>query len=160
MFRAPNIVHQKVMGQVGKNMKEYVIHQMAITDQIVQSHSRQGIGRNRRINQKTPIYRKYVRRREKIETIKSQEISIQVIFTIDSCQFSLLLSFGVKRSSFTFVDCARSPKDKRIRESEHRTNHDRSDDKTILNQIKVSQTLSSRDRKPMHNNCLDKVSYF
>lgn len=57
--------------------------------------------------------------------------------------------------SSTFPDCARSPKDKRIRESEHRTNHDRSDDKAILNQIK---SLSSRDRKPMHNNCLDKVT--
>ncbi|XP_017779801.1 PREDICTED: WW domain-containing adapter protein with coiled-coil isoform X2 [Nicrophorus vespilloides] len=56
-----------------------------------------------------------------------------------------------------FSDCARSPKDKRSsRDSEHRTNHDRSDDKSILHPIKVSQNLSSRDRKPMHNNCVDK----
>ncbi|KAJ8962934.1 hypothetical protein NQ314_005651 [Rhamnusium bicolor] len=52
-------------------------------------------------------------------------------------------------------DCARSPKDKRSRESEHRTNSDRNDEKSILHPIKVSQ-LSSRDRKPMHNNCVDK----
>ncbi|XP_065162182.1 WW domain-containing adapter protein with coiled-coil homolog [Atheta coriaria] len=55
-----------------------------------------------------------------------------------------------------YPDCARSPKDKRSRDSEHRTNHDRSDDKSILHPIKVSQNLSSRDRKPMHNNCIDK----
>ncbi|XP_071054851.1 WW domain-containing adapter protein with coiled-coil homolog isoform X2 [Onthophagus taurus] len=55
-----------------------------------------------------------------------------------------------------YPDCARSPKDKRSRESEHRTNHDRSDDKNILHPIKSSSNLSSRDRKPVHNNCIDK----
>lgn len=59
-----------------------------------------------------------------------------------------------------YPDCARSPKDKRSRDSEHRTNHDRSDDKSILHPIKVSQNLSSRDRKPMHNNCIDKVMMY
>lgn len=57
-----------------------------------------------------------------------------------------------------FLDCARSPKDKRSRDSEHRTNHDRNDDKNILHPLKTSQ--NSRDRKQIHNNCLDKVSYF
>lgn len=55
-----------------------------------------------------------------------------------------------------FVDCARSPKEKRSRESEHRTNNDRNEDK-ILHPIKMSQSLSSRDRKPVHNNSVDKV---
>lgn len=32
------------------------------------------------ISQKAPTYRKYVKRREKIETIKCQETSIQVLF--------------------------------------------------------------------------------
>ncbi|XP_049818689.1 WW domain-containing adapter protein with coiled-coil homolog isoform X2 [Aethina tumida] len=54
------------------------------------------------------------------------------------------------------TECVRSPKDKRSRDSEHRINNDRSDDKGILHPIKVSQNLSSRDRKPMHNNCVDK----
>lgn len=57
---------------------------------------------------------------------------------------------------FPFLDCARSPKEKRSRDSEHRTNHDRSDEKGILHPIK-SQNLSSRDRKLIHSNCVDKV---
>lgn len=61
-----------------------------------------------------------------------------------------------KVSRDKYSDCVRSPKDKRSRDSEHRTNHDRSDDKSILHPIK-SQNLSSRDRKPIHNNCIDKV---
>lgn len=65
------------MGQVGKDMREYVIHRMAIIGQTVLIHNHQETGRDR-INRRAPIYRKYVRRREKIETIKSQEISIQV----------------------------------------------------------------------------------
>lgn len=64
---------------------------------------------------------------------------------------------------FFILDCVRSPKDKRgrgdIRDSEHRTNHDRGDDKMILHSIKVmSQNSSSRDRKPSHN-CQDKVCF-
>ncbi|CAH1963999.1 unnamed protein product [Acanthoscelides obtectus] len=54
-----------------------------------------------------------------------------------------------------YLDCTRSPKDKRSRESEHRSNSDRGDEKGVLHPIKVSQ-ISSRDRKPMHNNCVDK----
>nr|CAI5865023.1 unnamed protein product [Callosobruchus analis] len=54
-----------------------------------------------------------------------------------------------------YLDCTRSPKDKRNRESEHRSNSDRGDEKGVLHPIKVSQ-ISSRDRKPMHNNCVDK----
>lgn len=60
-------------------------------------------------------------------------------------------------------DCARSPKDKRARESrdaEHRTNHDRSSSEVILHPIKVqTQNTSSREssqRKPLHNSCQDK----
>lgn len=58
-----------------------------------------------------------------------------------------------------FADLARSPKDKRTRDSDHRTNSDRGgDDKSILHPLKVGQ-LSSRDRKPVHNNCVDKVRF-
>ncbi|XP_046412236.1 WW domain-containing adapter protein with coiled-coil isoform X4 [Neodiprion pinetum] len=60
-----------------------------------------------------------------------------------------------------YSDCARSPKDKRSRESrdsEHRTNHDRSGAE-ILHPLKLSSN-SSRDsasqRKPAHNSCQDK----
>ncbi|XP_046734730.1 WW domain-containing adapter protein with coiled-coil isoform X1 [Diprion similis] len=60
-----------------------------------------------------------------------------------------------------YSDCARSPKDKRSRESrdsEHRTNHDRSGAE-ILHPLKISSN-SSRDsasqRKPAHNSCQDK----
>lgn len=49
------------------------------------------------------------------------------------------------------VDLSRSPKEKRSREADHRI-----EDKSILHPLKVGQ-LSSRDRKPMHNNCVDKV---
>ncbi|KAF7270770.1 hypothetical protein GWI33_016276 [Rhynchophorus ferrugineus] len=59
-----------------------------------------------------------------------------------------------KMSRDKYSDCARSPKDKRSRESDHRTNSDRNDDKSILHPMKVSQI--SRDRKPLHNNCVDK----
>ncbi|CAG9854105.1 unnamed protein product [Phyllotreta striolata] len=62
-----------------------------------------------------------------------------------------------KMSRDKYSDSARSPKDKRsVRDSDHRINSDRNDDKSILHPIKTSQ-LSSRDRKPLHNNCLDKV---
>ncbi|KRT86791.1 hypothetical protein AMK59_273 [Oryctes borbonicus] len=61
-----------------------------------------------------------------------------------------------KMSRDKYSDCARSPKEKRSRDSEHRTNHDRSEDKGILHTMKLSQNLSSRDRKPVHNNCIDK----
>lgn len=56
-----------------------------------------------------------------------------------------------------FSDCARSPKDKRSRESrdsEHRTNHDRSSDEKLL--LKMTSQNSSRDRKPLHN-CTEKL---
>ncbi|CAH1101960.1 unnamed protein product [Psylliodes chrysocephalus] len=61
-----------------------------------------------------------------------------------------------KMSRDKYSDSARSPKDKRsIRDSEHRISSDRNDEKSILHPIKTSQ-VSSRDRKPMHNNCVDK----
>ncbi|CAG9770400.1 unnamed protein product [Ceutorhynchus assimilis] len=61
-----------------------------------------------------------------------------------------------KMSRDKYLDLSRSPKDKRSRDSDHRTNNsDRNDDKSILHPLKAGQ-LSSRDRKPMHNNCVDK----
>ncbi|KAL3275466.1 hypothetical protein HHI36_020226 [Cryptolaemus montrouzieri] len=60
-----------------------------------------------------------------------------------------------KSSRDKYSDCARSPKEKRSRDSEHRSTNDRNDEKSILHPIKVTQN-SSRDRKPMHNNCVDK----
>ncbi|KAG5894380.1 hypothetical protein JTB14_015657 [Gonioctena quinquepunctata] len=60
-----------------------------------------------------------------------------------------------KMSRDKYSDCARSPKDKRSRDSEHKVSSDRIDEKSILHPIKTSQ-MSSRDRKPMHNNCVDK----
>ncbi|XP_074031899.1 WW domain-containing adapter protein with coiled-coil wacky isoform X2 [Leptinotarsa decemlineata] len=60
-----------------------------------------------------------------------------------------------KMSRDKYSDCARSPKDKRSRDSEHKVSSDRIDEKNILHPIKSSQ-ISSRDRKPMHNNCVDK----
>lgn len=70
-----------------------------------------------------------------------------------------------KMSRDKYTGECRSPKDKRSRDSgkdsEHRTNHDRSalDDKLTLHPNKVSGSSSSqRDRKPMHN-CQDKVRH-
>ncbi|PNF20829.1 hypothetical protein B7P43_G12073 [Cryptotermes secundus] len=67
------------------------------------------------------------------------------------------------KSREKYSDCARSPKDKRSRESrdsEHRTNHDRSStEKIILHPIKLTaQNASSREsqRKPLHNSCQEK----
>ncbi|XP_049784513.1 WW domain-containing adapter protein with coiled-coil homolog isoform X1 [Schistocerca cancellata] len=68
------------------------------------------------------------------------------------------------KSRDKYSDCARSPKDKRSRESrdsEHRTNHDRSStEKIILHPIKLAtQNSTSRDssqRKLPHNSCQDK----
>lgn len=99
---------------------------------------------------RAPIYRKYVKRREKIETTKCHEINTQVRSANTKINRSI--------PHFRVLDCARSPKDKRSRDSEHRTNHDRSEEKSVLHPIK-SQNLSSRDRKPVHNNCIDKVSF-
>ncbi|GLV45695.1 wacky [Carabus blaptoides fortunei] len=63
-----------------------------------------------------------------------------------------------KMSRDKYSDCARSPKDKRSREtrdSEHRTNHDRSADDKLLLKMTSQNNSSSRDRKPVHN-CQDK----
>ncbi|XP_067002943.2 WW domain-containing adapter protein with coiled-coil homolog isoform X2 [Anabrus simplex] len=67
------------------------------------------------------------------------------------------------KSRDKYSDCARSPKDKRGRESrdsEHRTNHDRSSTEVILHPIKLTtQNTSSREssqRKPLHNSCQEK----
>lgn len=60
-----------------------------------------------------------------------------------------------KSSRDKYSECTRSPKEKRSRDSDHRSTNDRGDEKGILHPLKVSQN-SSRDRKPMHNNCNDK----
>ncbi|KAK9878006.1 hypothetical protein WA026_020218 [Henosepilachna vigintioctopunctata] len=60
-----------------------------------------------------------------------------------------------KSSRDKYSECARSPKEKRSRDSEHRSTNDRNDEKSILHPIKVTQN-TSRDRKPMHNNCVEK----
>lgn len=60
-----------------------------------------------------------------------------------------------KTSRDKYLDCARSPKDKRSRDSEHRSASDRNEEKSILHLIKTQNT--SRDRKSSnHNNCIDK----
>lgn len=70
--------------------------------------------------------------------------------------------YKMSRDKYVSNEC-RSPKEKRSRESgkdsEHRTNHDRSslDDK-LMHSVKVSSSSSQqRDRKPTHN-CQDKVN--
>lgn len=53
------------------------IHQMAPIGQIVQIHNHQGTGIEP-ISRRAPIYRKYAKRREKLETTKHRGTSIQV----------------------------------------------------------------------------------
>lgn len=65
------------MRQAAIDMKESAIHQMETTGQIALTPSLQETETDR-TNQKTPIYRKYVKRREKSETTKHQGTSIQV----------------------------------------------------------------------------------
>ncbi|KAF5300978.1 hypothetical protein FQR65_LT09022 [Abscondita terminalis] len=55
-----------------------------------------------------------------------------------------------------YSDCARSPKEKRGRDLDYRTNHDRSDEKAVLHPAVKPQNATLRDRKPVHNNCVDK----
>lgn len=68
--------------------------------------------------------------------------------------------YKMSREKYVSNEC-RSPKEKRSRDSkdsEHRTNHDRSslDDK-LMHSVKVSSSSSQqRDRKPTHN-CQEKV---
>lgn len=65
------------MDQVVTDMKGLEIHQMVTIDLIVQtpSHLESVIDHT---NRKAPIYRKFVKRREKTETTRCQETSIQV----------------------------------------------------------------------------------
>lgn len=65
------------MGQPVTDMKELEIHQMETIDLIVLTHNHLESG-NDRTSQKAPIYRKFVKRREKTETTRCQETSIQV----------------------------------------------------------------------------------
>ena len=76
--RIPSTVHQKVMVRVVNVMTEFVTPLMAITVQTVLILSHLGTGIDP-TNRKTPMYRKSVKRRERIETTKPPpEISIQV----------------------------------------------------------------------------------
>lgn len=76
------------MDRVVTDMKGYVIRPTGITDQTVQILSRPGTVIDL-INLKAPTYRKSVKRREKIETIKCQGTSIQVwrMCLCESCFF-------------------------------------------------------------------------
>lgn len=65
------------MDQVVTDMKGFEIPQMETIDLIVQIHSHLESVIDH-INRKAPIYRKFVKRREKTETTKCQETSIQV----------------------------------------------------------------------------------
>lgn len=67
------------MDQAVIDMKEYAIHQMEIIARIVQIPNHPESATDR-ISLKAPIYRKYVKRREKIETTECRETSIQVCF--------------------------------------------------------------------------------
>ncbi|BET00418.1 Hypothetical protein domain [Nesidiocoris tenuis] len=58
-----------------------------------------------------------------------------------------------------YADCLVPPKDKRLRESEHRTNHDRnSSEKNDLHSLKLSSQNSSRDssQRKLNSSCQDK----
>ncbi|KAL1518186.1 hypothetical protein ABEB36_001847 [Hypothenemus hampei] len=66
--------------------------------------------------------------------------------------------YKMSREKYSGKDLARSPKDKsRSRDPDHRTNSDRnSADKSILHPLKVGQLTSREQRKPIHNNCMEK----
>lgn len=76
-FRIRNTVNLRTTHRAVRGMKSFEIHQMAIIDQIAQTPSLQEIVTDH-ISLRTPIYRKYVKRREKIETTKCHVISTQV----------------------------------------------------------------------------------
>lgn len=65
------------MDQVVTDMKGLETHQMVTIVLIAQIHSHLESAIDH-INRKAPIYRKFVKRREKIETTRCQETSIQV----------------------------------------------------------------------------------
>lgn len=70
------------MDPAATGTKEFGTHQMGIIGPIVLIHSLPETVIDL-ISQRAPTYRKYVKRREKIETIKCQETSIQV-FRLDN----------------------------------------------------------------------------
>lgn len=84
--RIPSIVHRRTMGQAENVTKESEIHQMGTTARIVPTHNLHAIGIDR-TSLRAPIYRKYVKRREKIETTKYRETSIQVYLV--NCQIMI-----------------------------------------------------------------------
>lgn len=75
--RARSTVPRRVMDQAVKDMRDLGIHQMELIGQTVQIPNHREIEIDR-INQKAPICKKFVRRREKIETTSHQGINIQV----------------------------------------------------------------------------------
>lgn len=73
-FRMRSTVHQRAMGQAATVTTGYP--PMEITDPTAQTHSlREGD-----INPKAPIYRKCVKRRERIETIRGTSIQVHITF--------------------------------------------------------------------------------
>lgn len=69
------------MDQVVTDMKEFEIHLMETIGLIVLTHSHLESVIDP-TNRKAPIYRKFVKRREKTETTKCQETSTQVKYLI------------------------------------------------------------------------------
>lgn len=70
-------------------MRGFATHLMETIGQTVQIHSHPGTERDR-TNRKAPIYRKYVKRREKLETTKHRGTSIQVSVVLFVCLFVCL----------------------------------------------------------------------
>lgn len=68
------------MDPAGNDMNGYETHRMVTTGRTVRilSHHEKEIGH---IRLRTPTYRKFVKRREKIETIRCRGTNIQVITT-------------------------------------------------------------------------------
>lgn len=75
--RIRSTVHRRVMDQEVIGMTESGTHQMEIIARIVQTPNRRESATDR-TSLKAPIYRKYVKRREKTETTECRETSIQV----------------------------------------------------------------------------------
>lgn len=77
IFRIPSIVLPKRITVLENDMNEYEIHQMVIIDRTVQTRSHLETEKGH-TSRKAPTCRKYVKRREKIETIRCLERNIIV----------------------------------------------------------------------------------
>lgn len=85
-----NIIRLKHTALVENAMKEFTSLLMVTIDPKAQILNHLGIGIDR-INLKTPTYRKFVKRREKIETTKYQKTSIQVNYPI--CYHTCIVNY-------------------------------------------------------------------